>query len=212
MKTVIYDFNGTVLDDVATCLVAINTIINEYLDREPLDAASYRELFCFPVKEYYEKVGFDFDVLSFADLGARWMAVYEANKHLYKLHEGIKDQLITNKKNDTRNILLSASEINMLKGQCAELGISDLFDEILGIDDIYAASKLDIAKAWMAKENGGPYIFIGDSLHDAEVAKAINIPCALVAKGHQSRNILETSGLHVYDDIREVVNDPDWPV
>lgn len=46
---------------------------------------------------------------------------------------------------------------------------------------------------------------IGDTLHDGEVARAMGVECVLVARGHQSKDVLCQSGLMVYDDIREVL-------
>ena len=55
MKYVIFDFNGTVLDDVDVCIKAENhTIEHFHLDREPLTKEEYLKIFTFPVKDYYE--------------------------------------------------------------------------------------------------------------------------------------------------------------
>ena len=212
MKTVIYDFNGTILDDVDTGIIAINAMIDKYLDRDHLTKEEYRKVFGFPVIDYYKRVGFDFDKLDFKVVGNEWMDVYEANKGSYHLYPGIKEQLSDNKRQGIRNILLSASRLDKLKMQCQELGIIDLFDEILGIDDIYASSKVYIAKEWMQRQEKGDFVFVGDTLHDLEVADALNIKCILVSNGHQAKEILLRKTSHVYDDIREVVNDPYWPI
>ena len=48
-------------------------------------------------------------------------------------------------------------------------------------------------------------MFIGDSLHDLESAKAMGIKnCVLVARGHQAKDILVKEYDNVVDDIREV--------
>ncbi len=212
MKTVIYDFNGTILDDVDTGVIAINALIDKYLDRGPLSKEEYKHIFRFPVMEYYKDVGFDFDKLDFRIIGQEWMDIYEANKDIYHLYPGIRDQLINNRRIGMRNILLSASRQDKLLRQCQELGIDDLFEEILGIDDIYASSKVYIASDWMSKQKDGEYIFIGDTLHDLEVADELNIDCILVANGHQAKEVLLEKTDRVYDDIREVVNDPYWSI
>lgn len=212
MKTIIYDFNGTVLDDVDVGIIAINKMIDIYLDRPHLTKDEYRHVFKFPVIDYYKDVGFDFDKLDFKVVGQKWMDEYEANKDKYHLYDGIKEQLIDNRKKGARNILLSASRIDKLLRQCEELDIKELFDEILGIDDIYASSKVHIAKAWMKDQKSDDFIFVGDTLHDLEVANELDIPCVLVANGHQAKEILKEKTKHVYDDIKEVVNDAYWPI
>ncbi|MBR2577437.1 MAG: HAD hydrolase-like protein, partial [Erysipelotrichaceae bacterium] len=57
MKYVIFDFNGTVVDDLDLSLACINRTIEKYLDRGPLSKEEYYEVFTSPIKRYYEKAG-----------------------------------------------------------------------------------------------------------------------------------------------------------
>lgn len=207
MKYIIYDFNGTILDDLDVCLKCINQIAAKYLNRDIITKEEYLEIFDFPVKDYYERVGFDFKKDSFEKIGREWMDLYEASYNEYKLMDGIKDILISNINNGYKNVILSASKLDNLIKQCEQLGIKDYFDDILGIDDIYAGSKEFIAKKWIEDKNPDDCIFIGDTLHDLDVAKAMGVKCALVAKGHQSKRKLEAKCNNVYDDISEVEYD-----
>ena len=100
---------------------------------------------------------------------------------------------------------MSASKLDMLKGQLDKLDILDMFDEVLGIDNIYATSKLPIGLEFIKDKDPNECLMIGDTLHDGEVARAMGVECVLVANGHQSKNVLAQSGLMVYDDIREVL-------
>ena len=47
---------------------------------------------------------------------------------------------------------------------------------------------------------------LGDTLHDAEVARAIGANCILIARGHQSRTTLETSGFPVVDSLTQAAD------
>ena len=56
---IFYDFNGTLLDDTDICV----EILNKMLDKrgyKHITKEKYRDIFSFPIKEYYEKAGFDF--------------------------------------------------------------------------------------------------------------------------------------------------------
>jgi phosphoglycolate phosphatase len=56
--TIIWDWNGTLLNDVKECL----QIINKSLHKRNLPALNlprYLEKFQFPVKKYYEAIGFN---------------------------------------------------------------------------------------------------------------------------------------------------------
>ena len=205
MKYVIYDFNGTILDDVGVCLKAENLTIEKYgLERGPLTLDEYLHAFTFPVQKYYENVGFDWSKNSYEEVGRYWFDWYCALKDEYSVHEGVIEFLKKNREKGNRNILLSASSLIELKKQLKELGIEGYFDEVLGIDNIYAGSKIDIALEWIADKDPSDCMMIGDTLHDLETAKAMGVDCVLVANGHQAKDVLLKKWDKVVDDIREV--------
>ena len=139
MQYVIFDFNGTVLDDVVVALKAENYTIEHYgLDRQPLTMDEYLHIFTFPVKDYYEKVGFDWNKYSYEEVGRYWFDWYCALKPEYRIYDGVIELLEENRKKGIKNILLSASSLVELKKQLDELGIAHYFDEVLGLGDIYA--------------------------------------------------------------------------
>ena len=205
MKYIIFDFNGTVLDDTLVCLQAENDTLSHYgLNRDPLTLEEYLQIFTFPVKDYYEAVGFDWDVYSYEEVGRYWFERYRAMRNDYKVHDGVIDFLKKSHARGYRNILLSASSLIELKKQLKELEIEEYFDEVLGIDNIYAGSKVQIALNWIKDKNPDDCLMIGDTLHDLETAQAMNIRCVLVAKGHQAKELLKERCDEVYDDISEV--------
>ena len=109
-----------------------------------------------------------------------------------------------NRRRGISNILLSASSLVELKKQLDELGIADYFDEVLGLGDIYAGSKEEIAVNWVKDKDKDECIMLGDSLHDLEVANAMGIKCILIANGHQAKDILIKECDNVVDDFKEV--------
>ena len=205
MQYVIFDFNGTVLDDIDVCLKAENYTIEHFgLKREPLTRDEYLHIFTFPVKDYYRNVGFDWNVYSYEEVGKYWFDWYCALKGEYKIHDGVIELLEENRRKGIKNIVLSASNLDALKQQLEELKIAEYFDEVLGIDNIYAGSKENIALDWIKDKNREECVMLGDTLHDLEVANAMGIRCILVANGHQAKEILTEKSDDVVDDIREV--------
>lgn len=206
MKYIIFDFNGTILDDVDVCIASENETIKKFnLDRPPLSRDEYLHLFTFPVKDYYTKVGFDWNKYTYEEVGEFWFNQYRSRRNDYKIFDGVIETLIKSRELGNKNILLSASSLVPLKEQLQELGISEYFDEVLGIDNIYAGSKVDIALKWISSKNPKDCLMIGDSLHDKEVADAMGVRCILVSKGHQAKDILLQETNDVVDDIREVI-------
>ena len=57
-ESIIWDWNGTLLNDVRIAIDSINYLL---LDRKlvPLTLERYLEVFTFPVQNYYEQIGFD---------------------------------------------------------------------------------------------------------------------------------------------------------
>ena len=75
---IIWDWNGTLLDDVDYCRSIINTIlIKNNLPQLSFDR--YREVFTFPVQDYYKEAGFDFNKVSFEIINES-IALYIKNK------------------------------------------------------------------------------------------------------------------------------------
>ena len=205
MKYLILDFNGTVLDDVEVCVKAENKTIEHFgLDRDPLTLDEYLRIFTFPVKDYYARVGFDWSKKSYEEVGKYWFDWYCRLKPEYKVHDGVVEILKKNHELGNKNIVLSASSLKELKKQLEELGIEEYFDDVLGIDNIYAGSKVDIALEWIKDKNPDDCLMIGDTLHDLETAKAMGVKCVLVSNGHQAKDILVEGHDWVVDDIREV--------
>lgn len=204
MQYVIFDFNGTILNDVDVSLDCLNKTIQKYLLRDFITVEDYKRIFTFPVKKYYEAVGFDFDQLDWYEVGQYWMDLYLHNYFKCKLNDGVADLLADNKNKGIKNVVLSASRVDILKKQLTDLGIIDYFDEILGIDNIYATSKLPIGLNFIEDKNRSECVMIGDTLHDLEVAKSMGVRCMLVSCGHQDKEILLENHDEVYDDIRSI--------
>ncbi|MFP4187075.1 MAG: HAD family hydrolase [Acholeplasmataceae bacterium] len=191
MKTILWDFNGTILDDARLCHDILNRMLVE-AERPPVTFEEYLMVFTFPIKDYYAKV-YDLKKTSFDYLARRFIDFYQPESLALTLHENVLEVITYFAVKGYRNVLLSASEINNLRAQLEHFRIDHLFDDILGIDDIRATSKAHVAKAFMQKEKLDPkdVVVIGDTLHDAEVAKAINARIILYSKGHQHRSRLE---------------------
>ncbi len=202
---IIWDFNGTLFADVDAGIESVNTMLRERSLPEIESVDAYREIFRFPVIDYYRDLGFDFDAEPFDVLAPIWIDLYNKNSADAPLQEGSIEALEAFRAMGVSQLLLSATEINMLKGQLETLGITEYFDAIMGLDNIHAHSKKAIALDWMEKNPSARPLFIGDSLHDAEVASAVGGDCALVANGHQSSQRLKESGFPVFSSLPDLL-------
>ncbi|MDQ7816157.1 MAG: HAD family hydrolase [Melioribacteraceae bacterium] len=205
-KHIIWDWNGTILNDVELCVDLINWLL--YSRELPtVDISKYREVFTIPVKNYYEKLGFDFEKESFEKLGRIWMDEYERRKFECNLFDGVDDLLSKINKFGIGQSILSAYSQHTLDELVEHYGLRNYFMHVVGLDNIYAASKLHLGKELMNRlGNGrGETLLIGDTVHDFEVATEIGADCVLIANGHQSKDVLLECGVLVCDSITELL-------
>ena len=205
---VIWDFNGTLLDDVAACIASANELLVAH-SLPPLPSAEeYRARFGFPIIDYYRRLGFDFDKVSYETLAPEWVAYYMKNVRSSGLCAGVREVLGEVRSRGVPQWILSATEREMLRGQVGALGILDYFEDVLGMGTIHAYSKEEIAVAWRREHPDEQVLFVGDTDHDAAVAAAMGADCVLLTTGHQSRERLEACRcLFVADSAREIL---DW--
>lgn len=197
-KVILWDWNGTLLDDVWLCVEVMNTMLAER-NLPLLTQERYRAIFDFPVKDYYEKLGFDFNRESFEIVGMEFMNRYNLRQFETSLHEGVTDVLNTFREKGYRQFILSAREEKELKQEIVQQKLDSIFEKVYGLDDHYAHGKTDVGIKFLRETGINPsdVIFIGDTGHDAEVAGEIGVDCLLIPNGHHclERLILCNAGM-----------------
>lgn len=205
--TLIWDWNGTLLDDVALCGELINEMLtlHGYAPLGGLD--NYREVFCFPIEAYYKKAGFDFTRHPFDKLAAVYISLYAPRSEQCPLQSHAAEVLAALKARGVRQMILSASPLPVLRAQVSQRGIDTYFDTLLGLDDPLAKSKVALGQAWLRQSSLAPAdaLLVGDSVHDFEVAQALGARCVLYSGGHQPHAVLEATGAPVIRDLRELL-------
>lgn len=206
-KNIIWDWNGTLLDDREICLTSINTLLKER-GIKPLTAEKYLDIFTFPVKEYYKAAGFDFSKEKYEVVAIDFMKNYTNAISHCPLHRSTEDVLCNLQECGYRQIILSAMEQNQLDQLISKMRLKSFFEAVYGIDNQLGSGKKDIAMKALTNSDflAEDTCLIGDSLHDAEVAKYLNTSCILVAHGHQSAERLKRSGFDVVMNLDELIN------
>ncbi len=201
--TIFIDFNGTILDDLSLTYSLLNELLIEE-GHKSVSLETYLDIFTFPIKTYYEKAGFDFKKHSFEELAERFIKRYQPASLNANLHDGLVDAVKTLKDDGHQVVVLSASKKDNLIEQLKHFNMIDLFDDILGIEDIYASSKIDLAKDYVSKHglDAEDIIMVGDTLHDAEVAEVLGCKVIMYSKGHQAKH--RFAGLTTIDHFNEL--------
>lgn len=205
MKTIIWDWNGTLLNDLEFCISTINTLL-EKRNLPLLNGQKYKEVFSFPVRDYYEAVGFDFSKEDFSIPAKEFTDLYEFGVKNCNLHDSAIEVLSYFKKKGVRQFVLSAMKQNMLEKTLKHNSIFDFFEGVFGLDNHYAVSKIERGEQLLNQYNieKDKAWIIGDTNHDYEVAKKIGTKCILVSDGHQSEVRLIKTGSTVISELSEI--------
>ena len=206
-KHIIWDWNGTLLNDVDYCRRIINRILVEN-ELPKLSLEKYREIFTFPVQDYYKEAGLDFSKTSFEILGKDFIDEYETKKLTCSLHDNAAEVLLSINKAGIGQSVLSAYLHENLVNILNHYNLTQYFENIIGLDNIYAGSKTHLGLTLVEQLNlpKDEILFIGDTLHDAEVAEAMGVNCILIANGHQVKEKLILNNNMVLENINQLQN------
>lgn len=197
-RHLIWDWNGTLLDDAWLC----REIMNGQLRKRGLTTISqerYEAVFDFPVEKYYRTVGFDWKKETFAEAGTEFIVEYEKRKKECRLQIGAKELLQRVEQEGISQAVLSAYSHHTLEEFLGHFGVRGHFRSVAGNRDHYAAGKVEQGLEMLKELHVRPEetALIGDTTHDAEVARAMGVDCFLIPCGHNSRDRLERCGVPV---------------
>ena len=201
----IWDFNGTILDDVELGMNSVNILLKQRGLPLISGREEYRKKFDFPIIDYYRRLGFDFEKEPYEYLAQEWVDIYMGNLHTAKIYPDLVTALSFFEDMGVKQSVLSASEKTMLMTQINGLGIKQYFEEIMGIDNIYGDSKLSLARDWKNRNPNEKVMFIGDTTHDCETAEILGADCFIVSAGHQSAEKIEGLNAKIFPSLAALV-------
>ncbi len=203
---IIWDFNGTVLDDIQHGINCVNPMLEARGLPVIPDVDTYRALFGFPIDDYYRRLGFDFDKEDYDTvLAPEWVARYLAGEGNCPLMPGVRAVMEEISARGIPQLMLSATRYEQLMDQLTRRGLDSVFEEVLALDNIHARSKTHVAVAWREEHPDARLLFVGDTEHDAAVADAVGGDCLLYTGGHQSRDKLAACGKPLIDRMEEIL-------
>ena len=128
---IIWDFNGTIADDLSISIYAINQVLNRRGLPIIKDTDAYRKVFGFPVREYYKRLGIDLKAEPYEVPAKEWVDAYTAGISEIVPVAGVQEVLKKIQDAGIMQIILSASEENMLHKMLGQLQFNTFFDKIL---------------------------------------------------------------------------------
>jgi phosphoglycolate phosphatase len=207
MKIIFWDWNGTLVNDAPALWQSFNDMV-QGRGGSPVSFERYREMYRHPIRDMYEEVGIDLVQHPFEAIAAEWHDRYDFLSRSLELHHDVVDTLIALQRDGRRQMVLSALPHDFLLTQVERFGIGQYFEHVRGIPDQLAHSKVGPARVLASDlgASGENITVIGDSSHDAEVARELNAECLLIARGAESRTKLERHGYRVFEDFSEIAD------
>ncbi|MGD1826203.1 Phosphoglycolate phosphatase, HAD superfamily [Chromobacterium violaceum] len=192
VRHLVFDWNGTLIDDIDLAVASVNHCCARF-DAEPVTRERYRREFGFPIAGFYSRLGFDFNRHPFADIVAVYLEHFDAHVARCPIHDGVHELLELAAARGIAVSVLSASQRDVLVRTLEAKRLLDRFQHVVGLGHTHASGKLEEARELQCRLNLPPEdtLFIGDTLHDCEVARQVGWRALLVETGHQDRKRLD---------------------
>lgn len=201
---VIWDWNGTLLDDIGASLASVNDMLAKR-GEPPMDKNRYKECMGTPIIRFYEQV-FDLSKEDYASILAEYNAGYMYHLADCSLTDGAVEAIEKFAAAGVHQAIVSSSNNAQLCENAKKYGVFDKFEAVLGAADFKADSKIERARLYLAESaEKGAVLVVGDLEHDAEMAAEIGADCVLLTSGHEHPERLKRSGAVIFDKIEELI-------
>lgn len=190
---IVWDWNGTLLDDTACCVGALNAMLVRR-GAAPVTLEYFRRTFSFPARDFYTRVGMKVADEDWDETAKEYHREYLARPAA--LAPDAVEALEAAKSRGVAQFVFSALRQDLLDKAVSAAGIGKYFTRVAGSDNLDGSGKLEAAKAFSASLSAGGFnrvALVGDSLHDADVAAAIGAKCILYGGGSHSPERLEAA-------------------
>ncbi|MEU9057665.1 HAD family hydrolase [Streptomyces sp. NPDC048430] len=204
----VWDWNGTLLDDIQAVLGASNAAFAE-VDLEPLTLDQYREMYCVPIPKFYERL------MGRLPTPAEWERMdglfhrhYTEQRTACGLTEGVEELLARWQRGGRSQSLLSMYGHEHLVPVVRGYGIERHFVRVDGRTGPSGGSKAQHMERHFEVLGGiapESAVVIGDAVDDAVAAAHVGARAVLYTGGSHSRSSLEAVGVPVVDTLAEAV-------
>lgn len=208
MRHVVWDWNGTLLDDLAVVVEAVNIGVSPF-GVGPISVEDYRNHYTRPVKVFYDRIfGREVSEDEWRRLDTRFHDAYRVLLHRARLATDARAALELVSSTGSRQSLLSMFPHGELVPLVGRHGIDSYFHRIDGLRGIpgdrkagYLAAHLELLDL-----NPADVLIVGDTPDDAAAAAHVGAPCVLYDNGSHHRTELEGTGSRVVSSLVEAVS------
>jgi len=203
-RHIFWDWNGTILDDANAACSAVNIML-EKRQLPLITFQQYKEYIDVPIVRFYEKV-MDMSNENMESLSVEYDSLWRKNLRNSPLSLGATDILKKLSEAGAEQYIFSSSRNELIDPFLQSFDIDKNFKAVLGAPDRYVGSKAERTRDYIIKNNIplNEILFVGDMLHDSEVAEFVGADCVLISSGHQSEAALKASGRRVFPSLQKL--------
>jgi phosphoglycolate phosphatase-like HAD superfamily hydrolase len=205
---IVWDWNGTLLDDNLAVLAAVNEVCAGF-GRPALTWDEWREVYARPMRLSYEKIlGRELSEEDWARVDKLYHERYDLLLHTCGLAPGVPDGLRAWGESGRTQSLLSMWFHAQLVPTIDGFGLTELFQRVDGLRSaVGGGSKAEHLANHLTAQQLDPadVVLIGDVVDDADAARAVGANCVLVTTGAMSRTALQATGFPVTDSVPDAL-------
>lgn len=203
--TIIWDFNGTLIDDVYAALGAVNDMLIRR-NQPVITLDDYSRNVDIPIWKFYERV-FIPGTITPDEAIREFASGYEKYIKPYPVMEGAVKSLEHFRELQKTQLIVSASHIDKVTAQLKNLELYEYFTDVLAMNDYNCTDKTFLAVKYLLDNNISPenVVCIGDCIADWQMSKVIGCDCILNTKGHQVRRELSVTDAVIVDSLEEIL-------
>jgi phosphoglycolate phosphatase len=208
----VWDWNGTLFDDMAATHVATNASL-AFFGKGPITLEEEQENFTFPLIHFYEKMNVPVDdYLEHAEeVGNLFHDIYNRESQKCALADGAVDALDWLQSHGVQMMILSNHRQKALDRDVSRFGLDGYFDLMSGNEKaatiVRGLNKLHRLEAYMQQNGFAPEdtFIIGDSHEEPEIAKKLGLLGISISGGLMSaRRLAKYKKDYVIDSLREL--------
>lgn len=203
-KNILWDWNGTILNDTPVAFEATNILLERY-GYPTITLKYYRDNIDTPIVNFYSKI-FDLNKHDIQMLDEEWGVLYNQLSDKIGLHKDVEELLHFFVDENCRQVVLSAFRTEVITKYARKFSVEEYFEDILGTQNIVMESKTIRGRRYMTEHKFAPEqtLYIGDTVHDCDTALALCVDCVLFSGGQQSPKLLQQCGVPVFDSFSEI--------
>lgn len=183
-KNLIFDWSGTLVDDMDPVIEATNAVLGKY-GIAPYDREGFRRSFRLPYREFYAEV---LPGVALEELETHFRVAFDGATSLVTVLAHAREKLEWAKARGVRMFVLTSMDADVFKRQLEEFRMKEFFEEtyagVLDKRDIIAGI---LETHGLLKDETA---FVGDMTHDVETAKHGGISSIAVLTGYHHAEVL----------------------